>query len=277
MNDKHYGPDTPESKAVAEALYNIDEDPWNADWLRRSWGPELPQNVDDLRTFLKDIGMSVKDFKASRLYYNCKDKVPWLREIEEKPRTTGILPQWIDIPDDLEEELTRFALEWGRKERRNARRRARYAEKKAAAAELAEEIDLTPEDETILDRVWDNVPPQDDFLPRQWAREDGEDYDAMLAAKEQARKEGEARVRRPRKRRPAPAHNVSEYPFMVQRAGKVGMIAYDRTYDALVAAGLNANAAPLAIMDNWLELLGAAHAGRIIEFSGVTVDLRGLA
>jgi hypothetical protein len=43
-----------------------------------------------------------------------------------------IIPQWIELTDEEDAALTQAALEWGRKrERRNARRRARYAEKKA--------------------------------------------------------------------------------------------------------------------------------------------------
>lgn len=47
-----------------------------------------------------------------------------------------MLPQWIDMPEDVDEEMTRFLVEWGEKHRaqtvaKNARRRARYAENKA--------------------------------------------------------------------------------------------------------------------------------------------------
>jgi hypothetical protein len=45
-----------------------------------------------------------------------------------------MLPQWIDMPEDVDEEMTRFLVAWGEKHRslidaKNARRRARYAQK----------------------------------------------------------------------------------------------------------------------------------------------------
>jgi hypothetical protein len=52
-----------------------------------------------------------------------------------------IIPQYIELTEEEEEMLGEAALEYGRKRAaRNARRRARYAEKKAGAKARATEL-----------------------------------------------------------------------------------------------------------------------------------------
>lgn len=59
---------------------NLDEDPNNADWTKRTW--DLPCNdIESLRKFLKGMGMSAEHFKKLPVYRFNVDKLPWLREL----------------------------------------------------------------------------------------------------------------------------------------------------------------------------------------------------
>jgi hypothetical protein len=66
-------------------VINIDEDPFNADWAKRTWN--LPyKNADDLpvlREFIASIGMSVAEFKALPVYvWNVgKPGMEWLKDL----------------------------------------------------------------------------------------------------------------------------------------------------------------------------------------------------
>ncbi|HEY7092359.1 MAG TPA: hypothetical protein VH393_04230 [Ktedonobacterales bacterium] len=66
-------------------VINIDEDPWNADWLRRRW--DLPyRSVDDLpalREFIASIGMTIEQFKDT-VKYRANINEPgmeWLKDL----------------------------------------------------------------------------------------------------------------------------------------------------------------------------------------------------
>jgi hypothetical protein len=65
-------------------VINIDEDPFNADWAKRTW--DLPyDNAEDLRAFIESIGMTVEQFKELPIYVwhvNDPDK-EWLKDLQE--------------------------------------------------------------------------------------------------------------------------------------------------------------------------------------------------
>ena len=66
---------------VRHSNYDIDSEPWNRDWLRRTWTPEMPQSVEELRKFLERSGTTVEEFKESMIYLNNVDKIPWFKDL----------------------------------------------------------------------------------------------------------------------------------------------------------------------------------------------------
>ncbi len=59
---------------------NIDADPMNADWTKRTWDAGLPRNPRALRRWLKRQGITPEQFRRSPLYrYNVK-RMPWIEE-----------------------------------------------------------------------------------------------------------------------------------------------------------------------------------------------------
>lgn len=65
------------------ALFNIDEDPENADWLRTlrwPW-PEI-KDVETLRAFIVgEFGSTVEQFKTLPVYTENLEREPWLKEL----------------------------------------------------------------------------------------------------------------------------------------------------------------------------------------------------
>jgi hypothetical protein len=57
----------------------LDERPEHADWLRRV--PAQFDTVEKGRAWLKKRGEPVEHFKASALYKNSVDRMPWLRDL----------------------------------------------------------------------------------------------------------------------------------------------------------------------------------------------------
>jgi hypothetical protein len=63
-------------------VINIDEDPFNRDWAKRTWDLDI-DNAEDMRAFLAEIGMTVAEFKESPLYVwhvDDPDK-QWLKDL----------------------------------------------------------------------------------------------------------------------------------------------------------------------------------------------------
>lgn len=60
-------------------VFNIDEDPDNANWLY-TWG-NLPDNLADLKAFLHVHGVAVEAFKHSGRYQANLERMPWLKEL----------------------------------------------------------------------------------------------------------------------------------------------------------------------------------------------------
>lgn len=63
-------------------IINIDAEPENRDWAKRTWDLDI-DNVTDLRAFLDEIGMSVRDFKRLPVYRWNVDQpgMAWLKEL----------------------------------------------------------------------------------------------------------------------------------------------------------------------------------------------------
>lgn len=65
------------------APINLDAEPENADWAKRTW--DLPDitSADDLRKYLDDVGMTVAAFKRLPVYRWNVDQpgMEWLREL----------------------------------------------------------------------------------------------------------------------------------------------------------------------------------------------------
>ena len=59
---------------------NIDADPFNADWPKRTWDLGI-DNVEDLRRYIQAGGMTIDQFKALPVYVWNVDKLTWLREL----------------------------------------------------------------------------------------------------------------------------------------------------------------------------------------------------
>ena len=66
-------------------VINIDEDPFNADWAKRTWN--LPyKSADDLpalRDFIQSMVMTIDEFKALPVYVWNVDKpgMEWLKDL----------------------------------------------------------------------------------------------------------------------------------------------------------------------------------------------------
>jgi len=58
---------------------NLDEDPENADWPKRTW--DLPTDMDEVRALLRAWGMTVEEFKRLPVYRWNVDKVPGLKDL----------------------------------------------------------------------------------------------------------------------------------------------------------------------------------------------------
>lgn len=63
-------------------VINIDEDPFNRDWAKRTWDLDI-DNAADLEEFLDSIGTTVEEFKTWPIYVWNKDKpgMEWLRDL----------------------------------------------------------------------------------------------------------------------------------------------------------------------------------------------------
>ncbi len=63
-------------------VINIDEDPFNRDWAKRTWDLDI-DNAEDLREFLDSIGTTVEEFKTWPVYvWNVnKPAMEWLRDL----------------------------------------------------------------------------------------------------------------------------------------------------------------------------------------------------
>ncbi len=75
----------PKDKAKGDdnlPVINIDEDPFNRDWAKRTWDLDI-DNVDDLVKFLDQIGTTVDEFKTWPVYiWNVvKPGIEWLKEL----------------------------------------------------------------------------------------------------------------------------------------------------------------------------------------------------
>ncbi len=74
----------PKDKADDEDLpvINIDEDPFNRDWAKRTWDLDI-DNAADLEEFLGSIGTTVEEFKTWPVYiWNVeKPGMEWLRDL----------------------------------------------------------------------------------------------------------------------------------------------------------------------------------------------------
>lgn len=60
-----------------------DEIPDNADWLRQSWGA-LPTTEAALRGLLKLSGMTIDEFKRTRVYRMNVGKLGWLKHLGDE-------------------------------------------------------------------------------------------------------------------------------------------------------------------------------------------------
>ncbi len=63
-------------------VLNLDADLDNADWPKRTWDLDI-DNVEDLRSYLDSIGVSVAQFRTWPVYRWNVDKpgMEWLREL----------------------------------------------------------------------------------------------------------------------------------------------------------------------------------------------------
>lgn len=62
-------------------VYELDQEPWNADWSKRTWDFDDINDVEALRAWLKAEGTSVEDFKQLPVYQFNIDKLPWLKDL----------------------------------------------------------------------------------------------------------------------------------------------------------------------------------------------------
>ena len=60
-------------------VFNIDEDPENANWLR-TWA-SMPDTLEGLRAWLKQRDISPTAFKQSARYQANVGRLPWLKEL----------------------------------------------------------------------------------------------------------------------------------------------------------------------------------------------------
>jgi hypothetical protein len=60
-------------------VFNIDEDPDNANWLR-TWA-HMPGTLEGLRAWLKQRQISPQAFKQSARYQANVGRFPWLKEL----------------------------------------------------------------------------------------------------------------------------------------------------------------------------------------------------
>lgn len=58
---------------------NIDANPDNRDWTKRTWDLLGIKNLKDLRRYIAGAGMTVKQFKKLPVYRFNVDKMPWLK------------------------------------------------------------------------------------------------------------------------------------------------------------------------------------------------------
>jgi hypothetical protein len=63
-------------------VINIDEDPWNRDWLKRTWDLGI-DNVEEVRRFHDDTRQTVEAFKQLPVYiWNVnKPGMEWLKNL----------------------------------------------------------------------------------------------------------------------------------------------------------------------------------------------------
>ena len=61
----------------------IVEDAWNADWTKQSWDLPFqgPDDLQNLRDFIRSSGMTVEQFKRLPVYRLNVDKMSWVREL----------------------------------------------------------------------------------------------------------------------------------------------------------------------------------------------------
>lgn len=61
-------------------IIELDENPYNADWAKRTW--DLPfDNVESLRPFVLSGWGSIEAFKQEPIYKYNVNKLPWLKDL----------------------------------------------------------------------------------------------------------------------------------------------------------------------------------------------------
>lgn len=62
-------------------MANLDADPWDGDWPKRTWDLLGIESAAALRDFIEAMGGTVEGFKRSRTYLANVDKIPFLRDL----------------------------------------------------------------------------------------------------------------------------------------------------------------------------------------------------